>query len=59
MAGPANEENRMALRRTRMALRLAPVEDEMIEHLDDVEGGRPTYPYFFGNYQVDVPRLRL
>jgi|GraSoiStandDraft_28_1057319.scaffolds.fasta_scaffold22834_4 hypothetical protein len=49
----------MALRRTRMALRLAPVEDEMIEHLDDVEGGRPTYPYFFGNYQVDVPRLRL
>jgi hypothetical protein len=27
------------------ALRLAPVEDEMIEHLDDVEGG-PTYPYF-------------
>jgi len=44
---PANEENRLALRRTRMAaLRLAPVEDEMIEHLDDVEGGRPTYPYF-------------
>jgi hypothetical protein len=42
----ANEEKRLALRRTRMALRLAPVEDEMIEHLDDVEGGRPTYLYF-------------
>jgi hypothetical protein len=47
MAGPSHEENRLALRRTRMAaLRLAPVEDEMIEQLDDVEGGRPTYPYF-------------
>ena len=36
------------------ALRLAPVEDEMIEQLDDVEGGRPTYPYFFPNPEVHV-----
>jgi hypothetical protein len=28
------------------ALRLAPVEDEMIEHLDDVERGSPNLPVF-------------